>query len=66
MCFAQMFLFAWLLLVAVAGLPEPNRLHATVMSRFARDCMYKMHEVTRGLEVELGVSFAAVAYKLLY
>ncbi|CAB9508033.1 Receptor-type guanylate cyclase gcy [Seminavis robusta] len=40
--------------VAVTGLPEPNKHHALVMAKFARDCMYKMHDVTRSLEVMLG------------
>ena len=40
--------------VAVTGLPEPNKNHALTMAKFARDCMFKMHEVTRNLEVSLG------------
>lgn len=40
--------------MAVAGLPEPRRDHAVVMARFARDCLYRMHELTKALEVELG------------
>ncbi|CAB9529735.1 expressed unknown protein [Seminavis robusta] len=40
--------------VAVTGLPEPHKLHALVMAKFAREIMYKLHEVTRSLEVSLG------------
>lgn len=40
--------------VAVAGLPEPRKDHAVVMALFARDCMEKMQELVRQLEVTLG------------
>jgi hypothetical protein len=40
--------------VAVTGLPDPRKDHAVAMCRFARDCMYKMHSLTRKLEVTLG------------
>lgn len=40
--------------VAVAGLPDPRRDHATAMARFARDCMIKMNTLTKQLELELG------------
>jgi hypothetical protein len=40
--------------VAVAGLPDPRPDHAVVMVKFSNDCLKKMHEVTRQLEVELG------------
>lgn len=40
--------------VAVAGLPDPRPDHALIMAKFARDCMYKMREVTHELEVKLG------------
>ncbi|KAG7348900.1 adenylate/guanylate cyclase [Nitzschia inconspicua] len=40
--------------VAVAGLPDPRADHAIVMAKFANDCLKKMHEVTKKLEVELG------------
>lgn len=40
--------------VAVTGLPEPRKDHAIVMSRFARDCMRKMDQLTKLLEVRLG------------
>ena len=40
--------------VAVCGLPDPRKDHAVVMSRVARDCVYKMGILTKSLEVELG------------
>jgi class 3 adenylate cyclase len=40
--------------VAVTGLPEPRKDHAVVMARFAHDCMYQMHKLTKKLEVVLG------------
>jgi 3'5'-cyclic nucleotide phosphodiesterase/Adenylate and Guanylate cyclase catalytic domain len=53
-CLVISYLFFLLSYVAVTGLPEPNKLHALVMARFAKDCMFKLHEVVRGLEVSLG------------
>mmetsp|Transcript_14767 Transcript_14767/g.26491 ORF Transcript_14767/g.26491 Transcript_14767/m.26491 type:complete len:1228 (+) Transcript_14767:159-3842(+) len=40
--------------VAVTGLPEPQKDHAIIMAKFARDCQEKMIEVTQALEVRLG------------
>jgi class 3 adenylate cyclase len=40
--------------VAVTGLPEPRKDHATVMARFARDALHKMNDLTKRLEVTLG------------
>lgn len=40
--------------VAVTGLPEPNKRHAVDMCRFARDCLHRMHNLTKSLEVTLG------------
>lgn len=40
--------------VAVSGLPDPRKDHAVAMSRFAIDCMQKMHKLTKKLEVRLG------------
>eukprot|EP00980_Cylindrotheca_fusiformis_P010813 scaffold2446_cov106-Cylindrotheca_fusiformis.AAC.3 len=40
--------------VAVAGLPEPDKEHATNVCRFARDCVKTMKEITVKLEVTLG------------
>ena len=38
----------------MAGLPEPMHNHALVMARFAKDCLRRMHEAVRELEVILG------------
>ncbi|CAB9512761.1 Receptor-type guanylate cyclase gcy [Seminavis robusta] len=40
--------------VAVTGLPDPREDHAIAMARFARDCMHKMKDLTRKLELRLG------------
>ena len=40
--------------VAVTGLPDPQEDHAVIMVRFARDCRYKMDEVTGKLVLALG------------
>jgi class 3 adenylate cyclase len=40
--------------VAVSGLPDPRKDHALVMARFAHDCVKKMAELVRVLEVSLG------------
>ena len=40
--------------VAVTGLPEPQANHASIMARFAWECLIKMGEVTKELEVTLG------------
>jgi class 3 adenylate cyclase len=40
--------------VAVTGLPDPRKDHAIVMARFARDCLHKMHRLTKMLELTLG------------
>ena len=40
--------------VAVCGLPNPNPQHATVMARFAKDCLQKSEQLTKALETTLG------------
>ena len=40
--------------VAVAGLPEPQEDHASIMARFASDCLARFKHITRNLEVSLG------------
>ena len=40
--------------VAVCGLPEPRKNHAIAMARFAFECVEKMKEKTRELEITLG------------
>jgi class 3 adenylate cyclase len=40
--------------VAAVGVPDACPDHATVMARYARDCMRRFHEVVQGLEITLG------------
>jgi len=40
--------------VAVTGLPEPQDDHAVRMVKFARECLLRLHDWTRQLEVRLG------------
>jgi class 3 adenylate cyclase len=40
--------------VAVTGLPEPQKEHAVIMARFARDILLRMRVLTQNLEVSLG------------
>jgi class 3 adenylate cyclase len=40
--------------VAVTGLPDPQENHATIMAKFAWDCLVKIGEITKELEVSLG------------
>jgi Adenylate and Guanylate cyclase catalytic domain len=40
--------------VAVCGLPEPKDNHASIVARFAFECMEKMGETTKELELSLG------------
>ena len=40
--------------MAVTGLPNPQDSHASIMTRFAYDCLVKMCEVTKELESQLG------------
>ena len=40
--------------VAVTGLPDPQPDHAVRMTKFARECVTTMAEVTRKLELTLG------------
>ena len=40
--------------LAVAGLPDPQPDHPVIMVKFAKECMQKMNELTRKLEVSLG------------
>jgi len=50
--------------VAVAGVPNARRDHATVMCRFARDCLIKMNQLTNRLEVALGPDTADLAFRV--
>jgi class 3 adenylate cyclase len=49
--------------VAVAGLPNPRKDHAIVMVRFARECMHRVNQLTRKLEVVLGPDTADLAMR---
>ncbi len=40
--------------MAVTGLPEPQSNHATIMVKFAWDCLIRIGEITKELEVTLG------------
>ena len=40
--------------MAVTGLPDPQPDHPVIMVKFAKECMQKMNELTRKLEVSLG------------
>lgn len=40
--------------MAVTGLPNPQKDHAVIMARFARDCRDELNNLTRSLEVSLG------------
>ncbi|KAL7560643.1 hypothetical protein ACA910_001327, partial [Epithemia clementina (nom. ined.)] len=42
--------------VAVTGLPDPREDHAVVMARFAHECLRRMRQLTKALEVQLGPS----------
>jgi class 3 adenylate cyclase len=50
--------------VAVTGLPEPQKDHAVVMARFARDIMNKMGKVTKELELTLGPGTADLKLRI--
>ena len=50
--------------VAVTGLPDPNKDHAVVMARFAFECLYHMHELTRSLENALGPGTTDLALRV--
>ena len=48
----------------MAGLPEPRSDHALVMARFAKDCLRRMHEAVRELEVILGPDTAELSLRI--
>jgi class 3 adenylate cyclase len=49
--------------VAVTGLPEPQTKHASIMARFAWDCLIRIGEVTKELESTLGPDTAALSMR---
>ncbi|KAI2492853.1 adenylyl/guanylyl cyclase [Fragilaria crotonensis] len=50
--------------VAVTGLPDPNQDHALVMARFAYECLLKMNELVKSLEVSLGPGTSDLAIRV--
>lgn len=58
------FFFFFFLDVAVSGLPEPRKDHASVMARFARDCLQAMNDLTKKLEISLGPDTADLALRV--
>jgi class 3 adenylate cyclase len=50
--------------VAVTGLPDPQPDHAVRMTKFSRECMTRMAEVTKKLEVSLGPDTADLCMRL--
>ena len=50
--------------MAVAGLPEPRRDHAVAMAKFAFDCLKKVGDVTKKLEVALGPDTADLTVRV--
>jgi class 3 adenylate cyclase len=49
--------------VAVCGLPVPQKDHAVVMARFARECTKMANKITRKLEATLGPDTAELAFR---
>jgi class 3 adenylate cyclase len=50
--------------VAVTGLPEPNKEHAVIMCRFARECQSQFNELVKHLEVLLGPDTAELGIRI--
>lgn len=50
--------------MAVSGLPEPRKDHASVMARFSRDCLLAMNDLTKKLEVTLGPDTGELAMRV--
>ena len=49
--------------IAVTGLPEPQIKHASIMARFAWECLIRIGEVTKELESTLGPDTAALSMR---
>ena len=49
---------------AVCGVPTKNDLHATVMARFAHECLAKMNKLVVELETILGPGTADLALRI--
>jgi class 3 adenylate cyclase len=50
--------------VAACGVPVARHDHAVVMARFARNCLFKMSELTRTMEVSLGPATADLGFRI--
>jgi class 3 adenylate cyclase len=50
--------------VAACGVPTPQKDHALIMARFARDILVKMQVLTQELEVALGPDTADLAFRI--
>jgi class 3 adenylate cyclase len=50
--------------VGVSGVPVPRDDHAITMSRFARDCLAKIHELTLKLEGTLGPGTKELTFRI--
>ena len=50
--------------VAVCGVPTPRKDHAVALARFSRDCLFKMHNLTRKMEVSLGPDTADLTFRI--
>jgi hypothetical protein len=48
----------------VCGLPDPRNDHAVAMAKFANECMIRLHDTTRILEVELGPDTAELGLRV--
>jgi class 3 adenylate cyclase len=49
--------------IAVTGLPEPQTKHASIMARFAWDCLVRIGEISKELESTLGPDTAALSMR---
>ena len=49
--------------IAVTGLPEPQAKHASIMARFAWDCLIRIGEITKQLESTLGPDTATLSMR---
>lgn len=50
--------------LAVTGLPEPQSKHASIMARFAWDCLLRFGEVTKELESSLGPDTTSLSMRV--
>jgi class 3 adenylate cyclase len=50
--------------VAVAGLPDPQEGHATIMTKFASDCIFKMGQLTTELAHVMGAYTVNLALRV--